>query len=290
MEGGTEFAVFILTHGRPRKVITYRTLRRQGYTGPIYLLVDNEDSTVAEYRELYGEQVIVFDKEAISHTFDEGDNFQDRRAVVYARNASFGIAAELGLSYFLMLDDDYTSFLFKFSADLEYREKPIKNLDRLFATVLTYYKSIPALTVALAQNGDFLGGEKSGMAAKVWAKRKAMNALFCSTHRPFQFFGRMNEDVNTYVTLGNRGELFLTVVNAAISHMQTQKTEGGMTGLYSDYGAYVKPFYSVMYAPSCVKIFQTGYRHIRIHHSIRWAHAVPCILSEEYCKTGRGAE
>lgn len=28
-----DFCAFILTHGRPDKVLTYRTLRRAGYTG-----------------------------------------------------------------------------------------------------------------------------------------------------------------------------------------------------------------------------------------------------------------
>ena len=40
----TKFAAFILTHGRADDVLTYDTLRRCGYTGKIYLLVDNEDS------------------------------------------------------------------------------------------------------------------------------------------------------------------------------------------------------------------------------------------------------
>lgn len=278
------FAVFILTHGRPQKQVTLKSLQRQGYTGDWYLIVDNEDETLPDYRKLYGDRVIVFDKLAISKTFDEGDNFQDRRAVIYARNASFGIARDLGLDYFLQLDDDYTSFVHKFTADLDYRERPVKNLDRLFALVLDYYKTVPALTVALGQNGDFVGGRKSNAVSKLWLKRKAMNTFFCSTSRPFGFFGRVNEDVNTYVALGNRGPLFLTVFNAAIIQTQTQSSGGGMSGLYLDQGTYIKSFYTVMYAPSCVKIGEIGYLHRRIHHRIEWANAVPCIIGEEHRK------
>jgi len=87
--------------GRPRNVVTYHTLMRQGYTGPVYIIVDNEDKTLGEYRKVYGDKVIVFDKAATAKTFDEGDNFNDRRAVIYARNASFQIARDLGLTYFL---------------------------------------------------------------------------------------------------------------------------------------------------------------------------------------------
>lgn len=38
------------------------------------------------------------------------DNFNEHRAILYARNESFRIARELGLTYFLQLDDDYSDF------------------------------------------------------------------------------------------------------------------------------------------------------------------------------------
>ena len=44
-----DFAVFILTHGRPNNIVTLKTLRYQGYTGPIYFIIDDEDKTAEEY-------------------------------------------------------------------------------------------------------------------------------------------------------------------------------------------------------------------------------------------------
>lgn len=281
-----KFAVFILTHGRPNNVKTYATLRKQGYTGPIYLIIDNEDTQADEYRRLYGDQVIVFDKRAVAAETDQGDNFDDRRAVFYARNASFRIAADLGLDYFLQLDDDYVDFRYKFTADLiAIDRRDVLNLDRLFAVILDYYKSIPALTIAIGQGGDFPGGHESGTLKRLWLKRKAMNTFFCSPHRPFQFVGRINEDVNTYVSLGNKGGLIFTFFNAAVQQLETQSNSGGMAGMYLDIGTYVKSFYTVMYAPSCVKIREiTGVHHDRIHHRINWDAAVPKIVNERYRK------
>lgn len=276
------FAAFILTHGRPDNVKTYRTLRKQGYTGRIVLVVDNEDSSIDEYRERYGDQVVVFDKLAMAQRIDEADNFGNRKAIVYARNASYDIAEQLGIEYFLQLDDDYNQFVHKFTSRLIYHEKPVRDLDRLFEQVLAYYQSIPALTVALAQNGDFIGGAASSAAKAVTARRKAMNALFCSTKRRIWFMGRVNEDVNTYVTTGNRGGLFLTIMSAALIQTQTQQSAGGMSDLYLDEGTYRKSFYSVMYAPSCVHIRQIGYRYRRLHHHVTWESAVPKIIREEH--------
>ena len=82
-----DFCIFILTHGRADRVHTLTTLKRCGYTGKVYLVIDDEDATAPDYYARYGEQVLMFSKEAISKTFDEGDNFNDRRTITYARNA-----------------------------------------------------------------------------------------------------------------------------------------------------------------------------------------------------------
>ena len=114
-----------------------------------------------------------------------------------------------------------------------------------------------------------------------------MNSFVCSVDRPFVMIGRMNEDVTTYVVGGLRGELFFTALQVLLTQKQTQSNDGGMTGLYLDSGTYVKSFYSVMYAPSCVKIGQLGDHrspHYRIHHKINWHHTAPKILREEWKK------
>ena len=93
-----DFAVFILTHGRPDNVVTYDTLKKHGYTGRVYLVIDDEDDTEDQYRERYGDKVIQFSKREIEKTFDTGDNFTNKRGVIiYARNACFEIARNLGV-------------------------------------------------------------------------------------------------------------------------------------------------------------------------------------------------
>ena len=50
------FAIFILTHGRPDKVLTLTLLEKCNYTGKWYLVIDNEDKTADRYYELYGKE------------------------------------------------------------------------------------------------------------------------------------------------------------------------------------------------------------------------------------------
>lgn len=275
-----EFAVFILTNGRPHKVYTYATLRRCGYTGPIYLLVDDLDKKQEEYKAKYGSEVYIFDKKAIAKTFDQGDNFNDMRAIIYARNASFEVAQKLGVRYFIQLDDDYRAFEYRFNGDKSYQIKSIKNLNAVFSALLKFYISSGVHSVALSQGGDFIGGSLSPNAQKIKLKRKCMNSFICSSERPFQFIGRINEDVNTYTRSASTGLKLVSTNQVNLVQTQTQSNAGGMTELYLDSGTYIKSFYSVMYHPSSVKIKIMQSTHKRIHHSVSWKQTVPLILSE----------
>lgn len=277
-----DFCAFILTHGRPDNVLTYRTLRRAGYTGKIFIVVDDEDKTRQQYIAEFGDQVLIFSKADIARRFDEADNFGDRRSIFYARNACFELAELVGCQHFIQLDDDYHEFQFRVGRDLEGEYTPIRSLDLILTEMLDYYRAIPAASIAMSQGGDFLGSGGEGNAA--WLKRKAMNSFICSTDRPFKFVGRINEDVNTYTSLGRRGELFLTIGAVQLGQKQTQKNSGGMTELYLDSGTYVKSFYSVMYSPSCVKIGLMGASHKRLHHQVTWNNAAVKIIHERHKK------
>jgi hypothetical protein len=208
---------------------------------------------------------------------------QERRTIVYARNACFEIAKKLGLKYFLELDDDYTSFEYRYIQGEKLMVRKCKQLDRLFETMLRFLDDTNALTVALSQGGDFIGGAKSKR-YRERVTRKAMNTFFCRTDKPFTFVGRINEDVNTYTTLGMKGELILSITDASIVQKQTQSNKGGMTDAYLDMGTYLKSFFTVMYCPSCVKVGAMGDKHMRIHHHIDWRRCVPKILNEKYKK------
>lgn len=275
-----DFCALILTHGRPNNVKTLRALEKSGYTGDYFIVIDNEDKTANEYIKKFGDKVVVFDKEKIAQTFDNGDNFNDRRAIIYARNASFDIAREKGYKYFVQLDDDYDGFYYKFDDQYNYKRKRIKNLDKILFYLLKHFLSVPALSIAMAQMGDFIGGENNALSRRLYLKRKAMNTLICSVDRPFQFVGRINEDVNTYTKYGSMGHLFYTIPLLAINQSQTQSSSGGMTDIYLHSGTYVKSFYTTMYMPSSVFIHTMGQIHRRLHHMVRWKNTVPCILRE----------
>lgn len=278
-----EFAVFIPTHGRPHNQMTYEMLLTQGYTGRVFLVVDDEDPTLGSYLRDFGDDVIVFSKRAYEGTFDVGDLERTRRGVIYARNAIFDLAADKGLTHFLVLDDDYAGIYHRFIDGASLRSARSRDLDALFDVTLDFLDVSGALSVCYAQGGDLIGGAASPRVAQRLL-RKAMNAFFCRTDRRFQFVGRINEDTTTNAVESNRGGLFFTTVDVCLVQQPTQAQTGGMTGLYLDYGTYLKSFYSVMFQPQAVKLMMMGWTDKRIHHTVDWNACAPKILSEKWKK------
>jgi hypothetical protein len=293
----TDFCAFILTHGRPDRVHTYDTLMRVGYTGKVFIVIDDEDKTADEYRKRFGDKVIQFCKAEVAARIDEGDNFNDRRAIIYARNVCWDLARQVGCKYFIQLDDDYMNFYIRHNSRLEYQSGTItQNIDGVISALVDFYAITPVVSVAMSQGGDHFGGggaQGKGGQGNPSLRRKCMNTFICSVDRPFQFVGRINEDVNTYTSKGRAGALFFTVIQAMVVQLATQSNAGGMTQLYLDGGTYVKTFYSVMYAPSCVKVGQMGdprSPHYRIHHKINWHNTAPKILREEWRQPRQGEQ
>jgi len=280
------FCVFILSHGRPDNVITWQTLRNNGYNGPLYIVIDNEDKTWKEYVSNFGaDNVIFFDKRKTALEFDEFDNFDNRSTIVYARNECFTIARKLGCEWFLELDDDYTTFKFRMNEKYQHPKTCPhirKVLGETIYAMLDFYKSISAVSIAFSQGGDWCGGAKNF--GKI-SGRKCMNSFFCSTTRPFKFVGRINEDVNIYTWFQSLGNLFLTIPLVQLDQKSTQKNKSGMSDIYLGQGTYIKSFYTILCSPSSSKIAMMGETNRRIHHKIDWKCAVPMLVSDKYRKT-----
>ena len=279
-----DFAVFILTHGRADKVETLKVLKKRGYTGKCYLVIDDEDDQAEKYYQKYGKDVVImFNKQSVVDITDTMDNFNEHRAIIYARNIVFELARQKGLKYLLMLDDDYSNIMFRWQENGKLRAKNISNMDLVFSAMIDFLERTNVDTIACAQGGDFVGGVEGGNFKK-GLLRKAMNSFFCRVDKPIEFRGTMNEDVVTYTTLGSRGKLFLTFTNLCVIQLPTQSIKGGMTEAYLESGTYLKTFYAVMSMPSCIKVAMMTTKHKRIHHHVNWDFCVPKILNERYRK------
>ena len=263
-------------HNDENKRVIKKSLKELGAGRSI--VIDNEGEQINDYKKNYPNEVFVFHKAGVE--CDTFDNRKERRVILFARNVAFEVARALGYRYFIELDDDYTGFSTRFTKDGFVKEKKECDLDTVFSAMVDFLKTTNAATIAMAQGGDFVGGKDGKNLRAIKMLRKAMNSFVCDSERQFVFGGRINEDVNTYTTLGSRGMLFFTHNVVMLHQKLTQSNKGGMTGTYIDGGTYIKSFYSVITMPSAVKISVMGNKNMRIHHKISWRNCVPMILRE----------
>ncbi len=278
-----DFAIFILTHGRAEIVVTYNEIKRAGYDGLIYIVIDDEDDQEDVYRRIYGEQVIKFCKSEVDKWTDRGDNkAEDKRAILWARNVTWEIASSLGLSHFMMLEDDQPAFMIR-TTDSEYEVlggKKIRHFNAWINMAIEFLHDMDADTVAFGQGGDFIGGVHS-RGCRDMLKYKTMNSFICRTDRPIRFKGRYNEDCTDYVTGWMKGRGHWSIMALQVSQIETASLPGGMSETYKENGTYAKTAMSVCYAPSVVRFSMLrGQANERVHHNIRWNRVVPRIIRE----------
>lgn len=277
----SNFGVIIPTHGRYDRVYTESSLRKSGYTGDIYLFCDDEDKQIEQYKAKYGEKVLVFSKNAYAGKFDKMDNFGNKACVVYARNAMWDAAKSLGLKYFAVADDDYQAFEYRVTQNGGYYAKKIKNIDDVFCAYTEFMKNSSVDTICFSQGGDFIGGSENTQIKNGFkVSRKMMNLYFFDVDKPIEFKGTINEDLTSSVTHGRTGGKIITTRLNSIVQKETQANTGGLTEIYLELGTYVKSFYSVMAAPSCIKVALMGDTAMRLHHAVTWKNAVPKIIRE----------
>lgn len=247
-------------------------------------MCSTDDAQLSKYKEIFGERVVVFDKEEIAPTFDPMDNSGRRNLGVFARQACFPVARRLGYKYFLSLDDDYNMLEWRYVNKEQNKccGTMAKSMDELCEAMLRFMDTSGAWEVDFSVGGDFIGGVCANCFKDLLPK--AMNSHFNDIDKPISYQGLMNDDVNAYLGGWMRGQMFFSVPLIMVVMQATQQDKGGMTEAYLDIGTYVKSFYSVMLAPACVKISLMGDTAMRLHHQIFWENVAPKILQQKHKK------
>ena len=109
-----DYAVFILSHGRARDIKTVKTLKKFGYTGEWFVVIDDLDKQRHLYETKFDKnRLIVFDKKKVAEQTDTGDCSDELNVGVFARNFIIDEAERRGYKYHVQLDDDFTGFTLK---------------------------------------------------------------------------------------------------------------------------------------------------------------------------------
>lgn len=247
-----DFAIFVLSHGRAKTIATVNAFLKAGYTGKYFIILDDMDDQISEYKKRFGDHCVVFPKKEVAKSTDTMDNFGKLSIPLYARNWSFDFAKEQGLKYFLQCDDDIKDFTGKY-VDGSGRFKTVKitNFDRVTEALIEFIETDDRIAVTAFSNaGGFFGGKNGRY--KDGLGRTINQAMLFRTDCGCRFVGTQNEDLN--ISLRHFDKLTFECYSVVVTSPQRGTNAGGIA--YDS--MYESNFYSVIMSPSCIKITDGG--------------------------------
>lgn len=245
-----KFAIFILTHGRPHNQITLETLRRLGYTGKVYLVVDDQDKTLAEYDDIY-EDVICFKKDVFIGSTETGLSSPEPKFAVFARNAIESIALSDGYDAFMMLDDDIINIRARLPDGSVLKSYSLKGcFDEVVDRCVEYVTTAGVACMGLGFCNLYIGGvenfEKENSRQRLCAEAFIRNTAYKVNWRL-----NMVEDLITSIDGAVDNQVWFQFLPLQVDiRMSEGVVDGGNSDVYRKLGKFRVNFMPVIAYPS----------------------------------------
>lgn len=273
--------VYIKSHGRPGKQLTYNTLRNAGYTGDIVLVIDNEDKHGQGYLEFVKHDdrtwLHVFNKQRFVDTIDCGTSCPKRDVNLYAWAACEEFAIQDKQNFFIMADDDITGFRFRYKDGEHLRSLKItQNLDQIFRLVEEYMLScnVSAMSTGIPQmyfSGDI---EKD-----LWKWRVPYTFVFRNANYRLAWVSEYEEDIITAIQASLNGQYLSVLPIVQRETIEIGTNYGGMHNSYTN--SFKNAQYGYIWNPSCRELIP--YKD-KFMCKIQRDKAFAKLVSSEYCK------
>lgn len=246
-------AVFIITHARATSMATLNTLEKNNCTLPIYLVVDDLDPQLEDYKKRYGEIVKVFSKLAIYSKVDTIDNFKEMTSAVYARYYVQQLAEGMGLDFYVMMDDDIQEFNARFIDNNGVNKSyNIKNVTPIFEEAFDLLDKTRLSAVGFGLGNSYYGG-----IAKEWE-----NTVFCvfciKTSKAPVFKGTRTDDAVANHCANVQGTPMISNRHLSFRSPVRGEEDGGLKDDYDKVGMFVSNFYPMIASPSTQVITGSG--------------------------------
>lgn len=276
-------ATFILTHGRPYNQRTLGVLQDLGYTGKIYLVLDDQDETIQKYIDEYGaDNIIIFDKNHYVSKTDTGLHRPVFKFAVYARNAIEDIARDCGLDYFLMLDDDITNIRFRYNDNGSLKTAYINGcFDSIMYSYIDYMDKADISCMSLGFGNMYMSG-CSALETESSRQRICVEAFVRSVKHKIDWRLNMVEDLITSIDASMRGDVWFQFLPLQVEiQMSEGAVSGGNSDAYNSFGKYKMTFFPTIIYPSSNRP-----RYVKNHWVTTTSpdNAVPKIISSSYRK------
>lgn len=275
-----DFAVFICTHGRPTAQHTLKALRTAGYSGKIYLVVDDEDPTVDGLRVVsqeYAAEILMFNKHLFISRSDTGTNEIHNKCILYAKNFCEQVALEKNLTAFVIADDDIVGFRFRYKNEGHLRSARVySTLDGIFSLLVEYMLSTDMLALGMGYPQMYFNSDED-----ISKHRIPYQFVFRNVSKKVEWMSWFQEDIVTAIYYNSIGELLLSLPIVQLMVMSCDGEDGGMKSEYVSNPSIKRAMQQFVYLPSMFKIKWSKQMY---KACVQWNNAYPKVLSGRYKK------
>tara|TARA_R100001143_G_scaffold48173_1_gene43123 strand:+ start:399 stop:1310 length:912 start_codon:yes stop_codon:yes gene_type:complete len=271
--------IFIPSYHRPDNIKTAKYFIKKGYEAKkIHIFIDDEADDRLEYKEAarkLGFNLYVFSMEIARERFDYIHRASvSRRSAGQARNMFYDFAKELGLDFYLVMDDDTTGFEIR-PYGVYNRIANIDEIQLVFNGIRDFMNKHKIGVFGLSQTGDMFARTNAKL-----LRGKVMNTTFIDT----RFIcrgerGIQDNDTSQFVGLMNEGYFTGSLASGLVLKQTSSATaSGGLTEIYNECKLLNKSLIVPIQFPSLCHAEKQKKNGGRLHHRINNRYLAPRII------------
>lgn len=282
MKTKNDIDIFIPSYHRPHNNKTADYFIRNGYDpNKIHVVLDSEADDIAEYEQeakMNGYKLHVFDMEEARRRYDYVHRpSKARRSAGQARNMFYDIAKDLGIDFFIVIDDDTNHYEFR-PFGRYCRIAKIGEVRHVFSRIKEMMQKRHIGLFGLSQTGEMFENSDTKQ-----IRNKVMNTTFVNTNHIYRGErGVQDDDTSQFVTIQNEGYFVGSIRNGIVLHQTLSATAtGGLTELYNECKLLNKAIVCVIQFPAAIIAEKQVMNGGRLHHRIKARYLIPKILKGE---------
>lgn len=272
-------AIFVISYNRADRVETYSALRDAGFFGEIFVVIDVNDPQYIKYLTRFGKELISYSKPNEKLVADTLESEKRESSAVYARNAVESIANHMRLDAFIILDDDITSFRYRWMQEGICKSLKITQyIDRILLAYIDYMLSCNIATLSFENCMFYIGGISDD---KISNERWTYQIHIRNTKFPVEWKSIINEDIITEIMTATRGYIWWSLPHVVYDAVAMNEKSGGNKDNYDTFSEFKRAMFATVVNPSSCK---PGYSHGKLRIIQNKSASYPMIVSSRYKK------
>lgn len=257
--GNYSYTVFIISHGSPSVCKTLDVLKSMNFNSEYFIVIDDEDSSIEEYKSNYN-NLLIFEKRKYIEETETIMHPKNSCSAVYVKNFIEDYCQLNHIKAFIIIDDDMKKLRYRYLENDKLKSCDIININSIFSEYVKYMIESDIDGLCFGMHTMYMN-----KVLEPNRRRFMSNIYFRNGKRKLNWVSQIYDDLNTCVYYSNYGHVYLMLPQIQMEfepqYFQIQNMNknnfknGGLTDLYNGYDSFKRAFLTTIIQPSSAKPF-----------------------------------